>query len=287
MGFLWGGTGDLAIFCKIRRNLADGVTRAIAKALSGWASGGVARRETGDGVLVLAGLSDDANDETGDGVGDEPGGGVTRSPDALLLRSTAPRIVVMLHLRQQKRESAGKRSADTFFPKDTGITLRQQVAQLKARLDVYEAHANVPSPAVNQHTCIPASMVPKPTPFDGRPKNREHFVVSINNYLGLTLSPQTPTSYKVRAIGLYLGDEPCRWFGDLIAAQPHVLEHYDAFLQAVNRNYAGTDLELEARHAYHNMRQFEVPDTMLYIQQWIQATKALLRNFEEFDRVKA
>ncbi|KAL7748187.1 hypothetical protein RI367_006371 [Sorochytrium milnesiophthora] len=154
-------------------------------------------------------------------------------------------------------------AAGTFFPKDTGITLLQQVAQLKARLDVYDAHANVPSPAVTQHTFIPASMVPKPTPFDGRPENREHFVVSINNFLGLTLSPQTPTSVKVRAFGLYLGDEPCRWFGDLIAAQPHLLEDYDAFLQALNRNYAGYDHELEARHA------------------------ALPRNFEEFDRVEA
>ncbi|KAL7751171.1 hypothetical protein RI367_003376 [Sorochytrium milnesiophthora] len=182
---------------------------------------------------------------------------------------------------------AEMQAADTFFPKDTGIALLQQVAQLKARLDVYDAHAKAPSPAVNQHTFIPASMVSKPTPFDGRPESREHFVVSIINFLGLTLSPQALTSVKVRAFGLYLGDEPCRWFGDLIAAQPHVLEHYDAFLQAVNRNYAGTDLELEARHAYHNMRQFEVPDTMLYIQQWIQAIKALLRNFEEVDRVKA
>ncbi|KAL7745862.1 hypothetical protein RI367_008826, partial [Sorochytrium milnesiophthora] len=168
-----------------------------------------------------------------------------------------------------------------------GITLLRQVAQLKARLDVYDAHANVPSPTVNQHTSIPASMVPKPTLFDGRPENREHFVVSINNFLGLTLSPQTPTSVKVRAFGLYLDDEPCRWFGDLIAAQLHLLEDYDAFLEVFNRNYAGYDLELEARHAYHNMRQSEVQETMLYIQQWRQATRALPRNFEEFDRVEA
>ncbi|KAL7745955.1 hypothetical protein RI367_008735 [Sorochytrium milnesiophthora] len=157
-------------------------------------------------------------------------------------------------------------AADTFFPKETGITLLQQVAQLKARLDVYDAHANVPSPAVNQHTSIPASMVPKPTPSDGRPENREHIVIS------------------VRAFGPYLGDEPCRWFGDLIAAQPHLLEDYDAFLQAFNRNYAGYDLELEARPAYHNMHQSEAQNTMLYIQQWRQATRALPRNFEDFDR---
>ncbi|KAL7745896.1 hypothetical protein RI367_008791 [Sorochytrium milnesiophthora] len=168
-------------------------------------------------------------------------------------------------LAQLNSAMAEMQAADTFFPKDMGITLLQQVAQLKARLDVYDAHANVPSPAVNQHTSIPASMVPKPTPFDGRPENREHFVVSINNFLGLTLSPQTPTSVKVRAFGLDLGDEPCRWFGDLIAAQSHLLEDYDDFLQALNRNYGGYDLELDARHAYHNMRQPEVQDTMLYI----------------------
>ncbi|KAL7747334.1 hypothetical protein RI367_007236 [Sorochytrium milnesiophthora] len=127
-------------------------------------------------------------------------------------------------LAQLNSAIAEMQAADTFFPKDTGITLLQQVAQLKARLEVFDAHVNAPSPAVNQHTSIPASMVPKPTPFDGRPENREHFVVSINNFLGLTLSPQTPTSVKVRAFGLYLGDEPCRWFGDLIAAQPHLLD---------------------------------------------------------------
>ncbi|KAL7749429.1 hypothetical protein RI367_005300 [Sorochytrium milnesiophthora] len=150
---------------------------------------------------------------------------------------------------------AEEQAADTFFPKDTGITLLQQVAQLKARLDVYDAHANVPFPAVNQHTFIPASVVPKPTPFDGCPEICEHFVVSISNFLGLTLSPPTPTS--------------------------------DAFLQVFNRNYAGYDLELEARHAYPDMRQSEVQDTMPYIQQWRQGIRAQPRNFEEFDRVEA
>ncbi|KAL7751654.1 hypothetical protein RI367_003120 [Sorochytrium milnesiophthora] len=134
-------------------------------------------------------------------------------------------------LAQLNSAIAEMQAADTFFPKDTGITLLQQVAQLKARLEVFDAHVNAPSPAVNQLTSIPASMVPKPTPFDGRPENREHFVVSINNFLGLTLSPQTPTSVK-----------------------PHLLDDHDAFLHAFNRNYAGYDLELEARHAYHKMR---------------------------------
>ncbi|KAL7748091.1 hypothetical protein RI367_006637 [Sorochytrium milnesiophthora] len=157
-------------------------------------------------------------------------------------------------LAQLNSAIAEMQAADTFFPKGTGITLLQHVAQLKARLDVYDAHVNMPSLAVDQHTFIPASMVPRPNPFDGCPENLEHFVVSINSFLGLTLSPQTPTSVKVRAFGLYLGDEPCRWFGDLMTAQPHLLEDYDAFLQAFNRNYAGYDLELEARHSYHSMR---------------------------------
>ncbi|KAL7745945.1 hypothetical protein RI367_008743 [Sorochytrium milnesiophthora] len=77
-------------------------------------------------------------------------------------------------------------------------------------------------------------MVPKCTSFDGRPENRVHFVGTINNFLELTLSQETPTSVK---------------FSDLIASQPHLLEDYDAFLLAFNRNYAGYDLELEARHA--------------------------------------
>ncbi|KAL7745938.1 hypothetical protein RI367_008752 [Sorochytrium milnesiophthora] len=170
---------------------------------------------------------------------------------------------------------------------DTGITLLQHVTHLKVRLDVYDAHANVTSPAVNMHTFIPASMVPKPTPFDGRLENREQFLGTIINFLGLTVSPQTPTSVKVRAFGLYLGDEPCRWFGNLIAAQPHLLKDCDAFLQAFNRNYADYDLELEEPRAYHYMRQSEVQNTVLYSQQWMQATRALPRNFEALDRMEA
>ncbi|KAL7748913.1 hypothetical protein RI367_005561 [Sorochytrium milnesiophthora] len=194
------------------------------------------------------------------------------SPTPTVTPSDAPRLCNGT-LAQLNSAIAQMQAADTFFPKGTGITLLHLVAQLKARLDVSDAH-------------VPR-MVPKPTPFDGRRENRKPFVVSINNFLGLTPSPQTPTSVKVRGFGLYLGDEPCRGFGDLIAAQPHLLEDYDAFLQAFNRNYAGYDLELEARHAYHNMRRSEVQDTMLYIQQWRQAFRALLLNFEEFDRVEA
>ncbi|KAL7746882.1 hypothetical protein RI367_007818, partial [Sorochytrium milnesiophthora] len=170
--------------------------------------------------------------------------------------------------------------------KDTGITLLQKVAQLKARHEVYDTHANMPHPAVNQHTFIAASMVPKPTPFEGRPENRASFVIYSSHFLGLTLTPQTPPSVKVR-IGVYLGNELCRWFSEFTAAQPHLLEDYDAFLHAVTRNYTGYDLDLEARHAYHNMRQSEIQDTMLSTQQWRQATTALPRNFEEFDRVEA
>ncbi|KAL7745918.1 hypothetical protein RI367_008768 [Sorochytrium milnesiophthora] len=153
-------------------------------------------------------------------------------------------------LAQFNSAIAEMQAADTFFHNDPGTTLLQPVAQLRTRIDVYDAHAN----------CL----IPRPqhTPFDGRPKKSEHFVVSLNNFLGLTLSLQTPTSVKVRAFGLYLGEEPCRWFGDLIAAQPHLLEDYDAYLQAFNRNYAGNDLELGARHAYHNMRQSEEFDSV-------------------------
>ncbi|KAL7747709.1 hypothetical protein RI367_006998 [Sorochytrium milnesiophthora] len=124
---------------------------------------------------------------------------------------------------------AEMQAADTIILRDTGKNLLQRVAQLKARLDVYDAQFNVPSLAVDQHTFIPASMVPRPNPFDGCPENLEHFVVSINSFLGLTLSPQTPTSVK-----------------------PHLLDIYDAFLQAFHCNYAGYDLELEARHSYHS-----------------------------------
>ncbi|KAL7748395.1 hypothetical protein RI367_006086 [Sorochytrium milnesiophthora] len=170
--------------------------------------------------------------------------------------------------------------------KDTGITLLQKVAQLKARHEVYDTHANMPHPAVNQPTFIAASMVPKPTPFEGRPENRASFVIYISHFLELTLTPQTLPSVKVR-IGVYLGGELCRWFSEFTAAQPHLLEDYDAFLHAVTRNYTGYDLDLEARHAYHNMRQSEIQDTMLSTQQWRQATTALPRNFEEFDRVEA
>ncbi|KAL7745888.1 hypothetical protein RI367_008801 [Sorochytrium milnesiophthora] len=124
-------------------------------------------------------------------------------------------------------------AADTFFFKETSIT------PLRTSL--------ISGLASKFMTRTPTRLIPRS--------------ISIHMF------PQIPTSVMVRALGLCLREERCQWSAGLLKAQPHLLGHYDLFLQACNHNNAGYDLELEARHAYHNMRQSEVQDTMLYIQQ--------------------